>query len=162
MRAASLHLTSFSSMVSSLKDKVNKHITVVVLQVLGRDTARVKWEAWMSASTFSKEEAMARYVAVALSVVKSRGHAAEGVANAAAASTEEGDTSKLSPLLRNVLGVSGGGGGSKGRGIREAVRVVARGGGVSEATRTGQDQDQEIERLRKHTVSLERRVVFGL
>lgn len=120
----------------------------------------------MSASTFSKEEAMARYVSVALSVVKSRGHAAEGVANAAAASTEEGDISKLSPLLRNVLGVSGGGGGSglggKRRGIREAVRVVARGGGVSEATRTGQDQNQEIERLRKHTVSLERRVVFGL
>eukprot|EP00752_Nemacystus_decipiens_P002762 g2580.t1 len=41
--------------------------------VLGGEKNRTKWEAWMKASTFSKEEAMARYVSVALSVVKSRG-----------------------------------------------------------------------------------------
>lgn len=46
---------------------------VLVAQVLGRENARSKWDAWMRASTFSKEEAMARYVSVALSVVKSRG-----------------------------------------------------------------------------------------
>lgn len=45
-----------------------------MFQVLGgNEKAKTKWEAWMRASTFSKEEAMARYVSIALSVVKSRG-----------------------------------------------------------------------------------------
>lgn len=50
--------------------------TYVNKQVLGGEKNRTKWEAWMKASTFSKEEAMARYVSVALSVVKSRGEEA--------------------------------------------------------------------------------------
>lgn len=43
------------------------------IQILGGgENARIKWDSWMRASTFSKEEAMAQYVSVALSVVKSR------------------------------------------------------------------------------------------
>lgn len=63
---SALSLLAFASIVHDL------------LQVLGGEKNRSKWMAWMKASTFSKEEAMARYVSVALSVVKSRGEEKNG------------------------------------------------------------------------------------
>ena len=59
----------------------------------------MKWNAWMLASTFSKEEAMARYVSVALGVVKSRGEL-----------TEKGNFEEvffLSLLRRDMFGSNG-------------------------------------------------------
>ena len=110
------------------------------------------------------------------------GDAAEGVANAAAeaSAAKHGYQVPKSPpgmveRLSGVLGVSSGGGvggkhvkeaagsntvaGGKGGGSRGGVGSVGSGGGGRAGAGVGESgnlQQQEIERLRKHTVSLER------
>ncbi|CAM9290859.1 unnamed protein product [Choristocarpus tenellus] len=46
--------------------------------VMGTEDARAKWEAWMQASTFEREDAMTRYTKLALEVVKARAEAEVG------------------------------------------------------------------------------------
>ncbi|CBN77838.1 acyl-CoA binding domain protein and partial Diacylglycerol O-acyltransferase [Ectocarpus siliculosus] len=119
--------------------------------VLGGEKNRSKWMAWMKASTFSKEEAMARYVSVALSVVKSRGDAAEGFSTGGVARVSGGGDGGVSVGASGASG--GGGGGGAAAGGADGRKTSAVWG------REAADA-QEMARLREHTESLERYVVM--
>lgn len=113
---------------------------------LGMENPRKKWEAWMRASTFSKEEAMQQYVTTALSVVKRRGDAA--ATNAVAIGNDQDDGVGDDAVAAGVSGVR------VDAGEREAAGSTATG----EGKRVEHDMtaDEElIARLKAETKILE-------
>lgn len=108
----------------------------------------------MRASTFSKEEAMARYVSIALGVLRRRGGAApdggsprptEPAKGDAGATPEAGETAEAARFLGRPAS-GGGGGGEDG---------PDKGGREGPGERTLSAQAREIARLHERTKMLE-------